>query len=174
MFKRLKLTGIVGFLVVAVGVAGCANMQQAATTTTKPTGDVADTLKSLGTFDTFLAAADAAGVTDVLKREKPITVFAPTDEAFGKLPPGRLRHLMAPANRARLRAMVLSHILDSAVMTDHFINGVREVRTEAGTRVEVNGLDPGKGIYFGRARISKPNIEASNGVIQVLDRVVLP
>lgn len=174
MLKTLKLAGMAGLMAVTVGLAGCANIQKDAATVTETKGDIAATLETVGTFSTFLKAADAAGVTDILKGEEPITVFAPTDDAFTKLPPGTMRQLMAPANKAQLRAVVLNHIVTVPMMTDYFINGVRDVKTVAGKDVEVNALRPDQGIFFGKARVTKPNIEATNGVVHAIDDVVLP
>lgn len=174
MINRLKSGAMAGLLVIGVTLSGCANMQQAATTATTPTGNVAETLKTVGTFDTFLKAAQAAGVMGRLTGEGPITVFAPTDEAFGKLPAGRLNQLLAPANRAQLRAVILNHIVEGSLKTDYFLNGIRFVTTDARRQLEVNGLNPDQAILFGRARISKPNIDASNGVIHAIDQVQVP
>ncbi len=160
-----------GMFAIVLVVASCANMQGSVL---KPSGNVAQTLASIGTFKNFLAAAKATGMMATLEGKGPIAVFAPTDGAFSRLPKGSFQSLMRPENRAKLRALVANHILKGKLTTADVLNGRRPVSTMAGRVIEVNGIDPDKGIFFGPAKVTKPDIDATNGTIHVIDRVVLP
>ncbi len=136
-----------------------------------PRADIVDTAAKAGSFKTLLAAATAAGLVDALKAEGPITLFAPTDEAFAKLPKGTVDELLKPENKARLAAILTYHVLpgrwDAAkvVSTPNAasLNGQR-----LGFKVE------GGDAYVAGAKVVKSDIMASNGVIHVIDSVILP
>lgn len=136
-----------------------------------PRADIVDTAAKAGSFKTLLAAATAAGLVDALKAEGPITLFAPTDEAFAKLPKGTVESLLKPENKARLAAILTYHVLpgrwDAAkvVATPNAasLNGQR-------LAFKVEGGDA----YVAGAKVVKADIMASNGVIHVIDSVILP
>ena len=136
-----------------------------------PRADIVDTAAKAGSFKTLLAAATAAGLVDALKAEGPITLFAPPDEAFAKLPKGTVDELLKPENKARLAAILTYHVLpgrwDAAkvVSTPNAasLNGQR-----LGFKVE------GGDAYVAGAKVVKSDIMASNGVIHVIDSVILP
>jgi uncharacterized surface protein with fasciclin (FAS1) repeats len=140
----------------------------------KPEGNAAQVLASVGTFKSFLAAAKAAGMMPTLESKGPIAVFAPTDGAFARMPKGSLQALMLPRNRAQLKALVANHILEGRLSSTDVLNGRRTVTTLAGRSVEVQAIDPDKGMFYGPAKVTKPDIDATNGSVHAIDRVVLP
>ena len=133
--------------------------------------DIVDTAVSAGQFNTLAAALDAAGLIDTLKGEGPFTVFAPTDEAFAKLPEGTVETLLKPENRDQLTAILTYHVVAGKVLAADVVK-----LTSATT---VNGADvvitvENGGVRIDNANVIKANIDASNGVIHVLDTVILP
>ncbi len=133
--------------------------------------DIVDTAVSAGQFNTLAAALDAAGLIDTLKGEGPFTVFAPTDEAFAKLPEGTVETLLKPENRDQLTAILTYHVVAGKVLAEDVVK-----LTSATT---VNGADvaitvENGGVRIDNANVIKANIGASNGVIHVLDTVILP
>ncbi len=133
--------------------------------------DIVDTAVSAGQFNTLAAALDAAGLIDTLKGEGPFTVFAPTDEAFAKLPEGTVETLLKPENRDQLTAILMYHVVAGKVLAADVVK-----LTSATT---VNGADvvitvENGGVRIDNANVIKANIDASNGVIHVLDTVILP
>jgi uncharacterized surface protein with fasciclin (FAS1) repeats len=133
--------------------------------------DIVDTAVSAGQFNTLAAALDAAGLIDTLKGEGPFTVFAPTDKAFAKLPEGTVETLLKPENRDQLTAILTYHVVAGKVMAEDVVK-----LTSATT---VNGADVAITVQDGDVRIDnanviKANIGASNGVIHILDTVILP
>ncbi len=165
-----RLAKSAGLFVVVLGLAACANMASPL----KPQGNAAQVLASVGTFKTFLAAAKAAGMTPTLESKGPIAVFAPTDHAFAQMPKGSVQALMLPRNRAKLKALVSNHILNGRMSSTDVLNGSRQVSTLAGRTIEVNALNPDKGMFYGQAKVTKPDIDATNGSVHAIDRVVLP
>jgi uncharacterized surface protein with fasciclin (FAS1) repeats len=176
MKLRNGFAGFAGLLVIALGLGSCANMQanMQKATMIKPSGNAAQVLQEIGTFKAFLAAAKASGMMATLEGKGPIAVFAPTDGAFAKLPARMMRALMRPENRKKLRALVANHILAGKLTTTDVLNGRRDVHTMAGITITVDALNPDKGIFYGPAKIIKPDIPATNGTIHVIDKVVLP
>lgn len=133
--------------------------------------NLAETAKSAGTFGTLLAAAQAAGLADALAGPEPLTVLAPTDEAFAKLPKGTVENLLKPENKATLKKVLSLHIIPGRVYSDQVakvssaksIDGQSIAPSMKGGHLTING-----------ANIAKADIEATNGVIHVIDRVLLP
>lgn len=130
--------------------------------------NIVDTARSAGTFTTLLAAVDAAGLGDTLAGEGPFTVFAPSDEAFAKLPAGTVESLLA--DPATLTDVLTYHVVpgrvtaaDAAVLTS--------APTVQGGELPIT---TGGGIHVGDATVISADIEATNGVIHVIDRVLLP
>jgi uncharacterized surface protein with fasciclin (FAS1) repeats len=152
-----------------ISYAGSCGSSQAAAT--KAPADIVDTAVSAGSFNTLVAAVKAADLVDTLKGEGPFTVFAPTDDAFAKLPAGTVEDLLKPENKAKLQAILTYHVVPGKVLAADV------VKLESATTVQ--GQDVGIKINDGSvsiddALIVKTDIETSNGVIHVIDSVILP
>ena len=132
--------------------------------------DVVDTAIA-GKFNTLVAAVKAAGLVDTLKGPGPFTVFAPTDEAFAKLPAGTVENLLKPENKAKLTAILTYHVVPGAVKAEQ-VTKLDEAKTVNGAMVKVS-TDHGK-VMINDAQVMTPDIETSNGIIHVIDRVILP
>jgi uncharacterized surface protein with fasciclin (FAS1) repeats len=133
--------------------------------------DIVDTAVATGQFKTLAAALKAAGLIDTLKGNGPFTVFAPTDEAFAKLPKGTVEDLLKPENKAKLTAVLTYHVVPGKVMAADVIK-VKEAKTVQGSSLKVNAA--GGKVMVDNATVVKTDIAASNGVIHVIDSVVLP
>jgi len=135
------------------------------------TKDIVDTAKEAGSFNTLLAAAKAAGLVDALKGDGPLTVFAPTDEAFAKLGSSTIENLLMPENKEQLQRILLHHVVAGRVYSDAVKNDMR-AETLAGTNVQFTIR--GERVMIGSARIGAVDIDTANGVIHVIDSVILP
>ena len=133
--------------------------------------NVVETADQAGTFKTLLAAAQAAGLADALATTTNITVFAPTDEAFAKLPAGTVENLLKPENKDQLIKVLTYHVVPGAVTSDQLAGKRMDVATVEGSTVHVNGTN---GVRVNNARVTQADIIASNGVIHRIDRVLLP
>jgi uncharacterized surface protein with fasciclin (FAS1) repeats len=133
--------------------------------------DIVDTAVAAGQFTTLVAAVQAAGLVDTLKGEGPFTVFAPTDEAFAKLPAGTVDNLLKPENRAMLVAVLTYHVVPGRIMSSDIAGKTADVTTVQGSTLAVNAND---GVKVNNATVIAADIETSNGVIHVIDTVVLP
>jgi len=133
--------------------------------------DIVDTAVSAGQFETLVAAVKAAGLVETLKGEGPFTVFAPTDEAFAKLPEGTVENLLKPENKDQLVAVLTYHVVPSKIMSADIAGKTAEVETVQGSKLSV---DATKGVKVDEATVISADIETSNGVIHVIDTVVLP
>ena len=136
-----------------------------------PQADIVDTAIADGRFKTFVAALQAAELVETLKAPGTFTVFAPTDEAFAKLPPGTLDELLKPENNQKLANILLYHVLPSKVMAEKVVK-LTDARTALGQNVTFK-VDMNK-VYINDAQIVITDIETSNGVIHVIDTVILP
>jgi uncharacterized surface protein with fasciclin (FAS1) repeats len=132
--------------------------------------DIVDTAVGAGTFNTLVAAVTAAGLVDTLKGEGPFTVFAPTDEAFAALPEGTVENLLLPENLETLTAILTYHVVPGKVMSTDLSEGLTAA-TVNGKEITIT-LDGGAKVNG--ATISTADIEATNGVIHVIDAVILP
>lgn len=132
--------------------------------------DIVDTAAAAGSFTTLLAAVDAAGLTETLKGEGPFTVFAPTDEAFAALPAGTVEDLLKPENRDTLTAILTYHVLAGQALSTDLSEGATAV-TVQGEAVTFSVND---GAKVNGANIVTADIAASNGVIHVIDAVIMP
>ena len=133
---------------------------------------VVDIAASNDNFSTLVAAVKAAGLADVLTGKGPFTVFAPTDEAFGALPEGTVATLLKPENLDQLQAILTYHVVPATVMSSQIKDGDIFVETVCGNSINVKkGSD---GVKIGSATVVAVDIEASNGVIHVIDQVLLP
>ena len=132
--------------------------------------DIVDTAVAAGSFKTLAAAIQAAGLTDALKAKGPFTVFAPTDEAFAKLPKGTLEELLKPENKAKLQSILKYHVVSGAVLAKDVKPGA--VATLDGQRIDITTKDAK--VMVDKATVTKTDIIAGNGVIHVIDSVILP
>ena len=138
---------------------------------TTNTQNIVDTAVAAGQFKTLAAALGAAGLVDTVKGAGPFTVFAPTDAAFAKLPAGTVENLLKPANKAQLTAILTYHVVPGKVMAADVVK-LKEAKTVNGKmlQVKVNGSN----VMINDAKVTSADIVASNGVIHVIDSVVLP
>jgi uncharacterized surface protein with fasciclin (FAS1) repeats len=133
--------------------------------------DIVDTAVAAGSFKTLATALDAAGLVQTLKGSGPFTVFAPTDEAFAKLPAGTLEHLLKPEQKAELRRILTYHVVSGKVMAAD-VAKMRSAKTVSGDAITITARD-GK-VQVDKANVVKTDIGTSNGVIHVIDAVILP
>jgi uncharacterized surface protein with fasciclin (FAS1) repeats len=152
--------------VVATVIASISSAPARATGT-----DVVDTAVATGQFKTLAAALDGAGLVSILKGPGPFTVFAPTDAAFAKLPAGTVEDLLRPENKARLAAILTYHVVPGRV-TAAEVARLEEAETVNGETVEVRA--DGGGVMINDARVTAADVAASNGVIHVIDTVIMP
>jgi len=134
--------------------------------------DIVDTAVAAGSFKTLVAAVQAAGLVETLKGKGPFTVFAPTDEAFAKLPAGTVENLLKPENKAKLQAVLTYHVVPGKVMAKDVKAGEQMVGTVQGGKVNVTGS--GGAVSVNDAKVVKADIGADNGVIHVIDKVIMP
>ena len=139
--------------------------------TTARSADIVDTAVSAGSFKTLVAAVKAADLVGTLKSDGPFTVFAPTDEAFAKLPAGTLESLLKPENKAKLVSILTYHVVPGKVMASDIAGKSLKVATVEGSRMSV---DAKSGVMVDKANVIKTDIMTSNGVIHVIDKVILP
>jgi transforming growth factor-beta-induced protein len=133
--------------------------------------DIVDTAVAAGSFQTLVAAVQAAGLVETLKGPGPFTVFAPTDEAFGKLPEGTVESLLKPENKDKLVAVLTYHVVPGKVMAADVVK-LTEAPTVQGSKAKVKVVDGT--VMIDAAKVVKTDIETSNGVIHVIDAVILP
>lgn len=133
--------------------------------------NIVDTAVAAGQFKTLAAALGAAGLVDTVKGAGPFTVFAPTDAAFAKLPAGTVENLLKPENKDQLTAILTYHVVPGKVMAADVVK-LKEAKTVNGKmlKVQVNGSS----VMINDANVTAADIQASNGVIHVIDTVVLP
>jgi uncharacterized surface protein with fasciclin (FAS1) repeats len=133
--------------------------------------DIVDTAVGAGSFKTLVAAVQAAGLVETLKGAGPFTVFAPTDEAFAKLPAGTVESLLKPENKEKLVAVLTYHVVPGKVMAADVVK-LTEAPTVQGSKAKVKVADGT--VMIDNAKVVKTDIETSNGVIHVIDAVILP
>ena len=133
--------------------------------------DIVDTAIAAGSFNTLVTAVKAAGLVDNLRGPGPFTVFAPTDEAFAKLPPGTLQNLLRPENRKQLVAILTYHVVPGRVVSKDLVGKKTMAKTVEGTQVSIDSTN---GVRVDNANVVTADIEASNGVIHVIDAVIVP
>ncbi len=133
--------------------------------------DIVDTAVSAGSFNTLVAAVQAAGLVDTLKGKGPFTVFAPTDEAFAALPDGTVENLLLPENKDQLVQILTYHVVPAKVMSSDIAGKRAKVRTVEGERLKVNARN---GVKVNNAKVVTADIGATNGVIHVIDKVLIP
>ena len=178
---------IAGVAVAALALAGCAAeveevvVEEPEVTVEEPTeveepaveeelGTIVDVAVAAGTFQTLVAAVQAAGLVDTLSGEGPFTVFAPTDEAFAALPEGLVEALLLEENLETLVTILTYHVVSGAVFSGDVTTG--DVASVEGSTIAVEATDAG--VTVNGANVIAVDIEASNGVIHVIDAVILP
>jgi uncharacterized surface protein with fasciclin (FAS1) repeats len=164
MFRKNVFGAVMaGALALAVGVG--------ATVVRAQEQDIVDTAVAAGSFKTLAAALKAAGLVETLKGKGPFTVFAPTDEAFAKLPAGTVENLLKPENKAQLTAILTYHVVPGAVMASQ-VTSLKEAKTVNGQSLKISAVNGT--VMVDKAHVTKTDIKASNGVIHVIDTVMLP
>ena len=133
--------------------------------------DIVDTAVAAGSFTTLVAAVTAAGLVDTLKGEGPFTVFAPSDDAFAKLPEGTVAELVKPENKEKLTAILTLHVMSGKVMAADVAGKTLEPASVNGEALHVDGTD---GVVVSGATVTSADIECTNGVIHVIDTVIMP
>ena len=134
--------------------------------------DIVDTAVAAGSFNTLVAAVKAAGLVETLKGPGPFTVFAPTDAAFAALPAGTVETLLKPENKAKLVAVLTYHVVPGRVMAADIAGKKVEPKTVEGQTLAIDAT--GAAVKVNQATVSKADIVADNGVIHVVDAVLLP
>jgi len=159
-------------IIMTVGVNSFASGTDHHTRMATPTLDIVDTAVGAGNFTVLAKALEAAGLIDALKGTGPFTVFAPTDEAFAKLPAGTIDMLLMPENKEKLKSILLYHVVSGKVMAKQVVklNG-KEVKTLEGTTVRVSTK---QGVRVDNSNVTKTDIDTTNGVIHVIDTVLMP
>jgi len=171
----MRSTLILGLLAALAGF-GC-NRVEEPTTGQPPTaageakGDILDTAAASGSFNTFVKAVKAAGLTETLSGPGPYTVFAPTDAAFEKLPEGELDRLLEPANKEQLKELLTRHVVKGR-LTDAEIKKMRSLETLNGKELPVRAEQDA--LMIGGAKVTQAGIDAENGVIHAVDTVMIP
>ncbi|MGP1396525.1 MAG: fasciclin domain-containing protein [Inquilinaceae bacterium] len=133
-------------------------------------GDIVDTAASAGDFTTLLAAAEAAGLVETLKGEGPFTVFAPTDAAFAELPEGTVQSLLQPENKDQLIAILTYHVVPGEVTAEQ-VGTMQSATTVEGSDLKI---DTSSGVMINDANVVTADVQADNGVIHVIDKVLIP
>jgi uncharacterized surface protein with fasciclin (FAS1) repeats len=160
--KKKMIAGIVA----AMAITGAANM--GAATADK---DIVDTAVAARSFKTLAKALQAADLVETLKGAGPFTVFAPTDEAFAKLPAGTLDALLKPENKPKLQRILTSHVIAGKVMAADVVK-TSSVKAVSGNTLTIASRDGG--VTVDGAKVMKTDIAATNGVIHVINSVILP
>jgi len=132
--------------------------------------DIIDTALSAGNFSTLAAALGAAGLIETLKGDGPFTVFAPTDEAFSKIPPETLSELLQPENKEKLIATLTYHVVSGRVTADE-VADLQSAPSLQGQTLKISTKD---GIKINDAKVLTPDVQATNGVIHIIDAVLIP
>lgn len=133
--------------------------------------DIVDTAMAAGSFKTLVAAVTAADLVSTLKGAGPFTVFAPSDDAFAKLPAGTVENLVKPENKAQLAKILTLHVLPGAIHAADVAGQTLSPASVAGEALHVDGTN---GVTVNGAKVTAADIECTNGVIHVIDTVILP
>jgi len=168
MNRRFALK-TVAFAAASALLVGCAQPESGP-------GDIVDIAASDDRFSTLVAAVQAAGLVDTLKSEGPFTVFAPTNAAFDALPAGTVETLLQPENKDQLVKVLTYHVVPGAITSDQVIGTRANVATVQGQTVHVDGRQRkyGAAVRVNDANVTQTDIIASNGVIHIIDKVLLP
>lgn len=159
------------FLVLAAGCATLA-LGTALPASVRAQSDIVATAKSTGMFNTLVAALDAGGKTSMLEEKGPFTVFAPTDDAFKKLPPGTVESLLKPENKAKLASILAYHVIAGKKIMSTDLSTMTSPPTAEGGTLAIKVA--AGAVTVNDAKVIKADVPASNGVIHVIDTVLLP
>jgi len=166
-----KAMTFAGALIAVLVAASAAHAQMADSHEMPKDMDIVEVAAAAGTFNTLLAAAEAAGLVEALKGDGPLTVFAPTDDAFAKLPAGTVETLLKPENKDKLAKVLLYHVVSGKVTSDQVVK-LSSAKSLEGSMIDIK-VDMGT-VYVDNAKVIAVDVEASNGVIHVIDSVILP
>ena len=166
--KGATLYAVLISTVLLVGLCMAGSNSMDAKTETATEMDIVDTAVAAGSFNTLVSAVEAAGLVDTLKGEGPFTVFAPTDEAFAKIPEDQIQALLA--NKTQLTEVLTYHVVAGDVMSSDLENGMM-VETLQGGNLSINTTD---GVMVNDAKVVQADIECTNGVIHAIDTVLMP
>ncbi|MBO9451531.1 fasciclin domain-containing protein [Tropicibacter sp. R16_0] len=158
MFRKIALTAAATAIAATAAFAGSSSK------------DIVDTAVGAGDFGTLVAAVQAADLVDVLKGDGPFTVFAPTDAAFAALPEGTVENLLKPENKDQLIAILTYHVVPGKVMSTDLSDDMKAATVQGGNVT----IDLDNGVMVNDATVVAADIDASNGVIHVIDKVILP
>jgi uncharacterized surface protein with fasciclin (FAS1) repeats len=164
--KLMTVSAVTAFLITAGPASAQMSMDHPATS-----DDIVAVAAGAGSFNTLLAAAKAAGLVEALKSEGPLTVFAPTDDAFAALPEGTVETLLKPENKKKLQAVLLYHVVEGEVTSDQVVK-LKSAKSLQGEMIDIK-VEDGM-VYVDQARVIQADVQASNGVIHVIDAVILP
>ncbi len=167
--KRATLSVLLISTILMVGVCLAGSNSMDASKDASSAADIVDTAVAAGNFQTLVSAVEEAGLVDTLKGEGPFTVFAPTDEAFAKIPQDQLESLLA--NKTQLTAVLTYHVVAGKVMSTDLTDDMA-VATVQGENVTIN-LDEGS-VMVNDAKVVQADIECSNGVVHAIDTVLMP
>jgi len=170
-FKNSAIPFAIGALILTGFTASMASLADDGSAASSGQADIVDTAIAAGQFNTLAAALDAAGLVATLQGEGPFTVFAPTDQAFAKLPAGTVETLLKPENRDQLVAILTYHVVPGKVMASDVVH-LSEAKTVNGANLSVMVLDDK--VRINDATVIAADVAASNGVIHVVDTVILP
>lgn len=169
MFK--KIATMFTLIMMSFALVACSSNKEMKHSDGMMKKDIVDVAVTNGSFDTLVAAVKAAGLVDVLKGEGPFTVFAPTDEAFAKLPAGTVESLLKPENKDQLVAVLTYHVVPGKVMASDVVN-LSSAKTVQGQDIAIKVM--GSKVMVDNANVVATDVMASNGVIHVIDSVILP
>src|SRR5581483_9945722 len=158
-----------GVLFAVLAIAGATSLTRAAVNDPLKPADIVDTAVDAAQFKTLAAALEAAGLIDALKGTGPFTVFAPTDDAFAKLPAGTVENLLKPENKKQLVSILTYHVVPGKVMSKDLAGKKTMAKTVEGSEVSIDATN---GVKVDNANVVKADIETSNGVIHVIDAVI--
>ena len=174
--RSLKsITGVFTAVALATGLAACAQSNAGESGMAKESAmkaDIVDTAVAAGKFNTLVAAVQAADLVETLKSPGPFTVFAPTDAAFDKLPAGTVEMLLNPENKAKLVQILTYHVVPGKVMSSDIAGKKMDAGSVEGSNLMIDAA--GGGVMINEATVISADIESSNGVIHVIDTVLLP
>ena len=170
--SRTVKTWMVAALAAVITVPGIASAQSATQKDKKPMKNIVQVAVEAGSFNTLVAAVKAAGLVETLSGPGPFTVFAPTDAAFAKLPAGTVETLLKPENKAQLQKVLTYHVVSGNVMSGDLKGKTTNAKTVEGSAVRIDAS--GNAVKVDDAVVTQADVSASNGVIHVIDRVIMP
>ncbi len=173
MISKLHLQSLAAAFVALFALSMSTLPAKAASSMDKAAGgkDIVETAVAAGQFNTLVTAVTAAGLVETLKGKGPFTVFAPTDAAFAKLPAGTVESLLKPENKEKLTQILTYHVVPGKVMVADLKGKKMDVVTVEGSELSIDATD---GVMVNNAKVIKSDVEASNGVIHVIDAVLMP